>query len=161
MEWKIDFKLFAQEDKKKVAQQKKDDDDRANNRPVDVPQPVDSSIQNQAKSFWSNLSSTPCFLPAVTDSDVCEEMYSRPPVNNAARSAFMSDGAGSFGNRAFVSKSASAWSHSLTILPSTLLSHINHWKYPETYHSHHAQICDTTYPCSTKTETKTLTIVIM
>ncbi|CAH1707654.1 elongation of very long chain fatty acids protein-like [Aphis gossypii] len=96
------------EDKKKVAQQKKDDDDRANNRPVDVPQPVDSSIQNQAKSFWSNLTSTPCFLPAVTDTDACEEMYSRPPVNSAARSAFMSDGAGSFGNRAFVSKSASA-----------------------------------------------------
>lgn len=109
MKRKIDFKRFDQEDKKKVAQKKKDDDDRANNRPVDAPQqPTDPTLQNQAKSFWSNLTSTPCFLPAVTDNETCEEMYSRPPVNSAARSAFMSDGSGTFGNRAFVSKSASA-----------------------------------------------------
>jgi len=100
-----DFERFAQEDKKKVAQKKKDDDDRAHNRPVDVP-PTASGHQD--KSFWSNLTSTPCFLPAVTDVDTCDEVYSRPPVNNTARSAFMSDEAGSFRNRAFVSKSTGA-----------------------------------------------------
>lgn len=94
-------------DKKKVAQQKKDDDDRANDRPVDTSESANST-QDESKSFWSNLTSTPCFLPAVTDSDNCEEMYSRPPVNNTAHSAFLSEDSGSFGNRAFVSKSASS-----------------------------------------------------
>lgn len=87
-----------------VAQQKKDDDDRAHNRPVDLPAPA----SKQSKSFWSNLTSTPCFLPAVTDTEGSDEIYSRPPANGAAGSAFMSDGSGSFRNRAFVSKSANA-----------------------------------------------------
>ncbi|KAL5240668.1 hypothetical protein ACI65C_008078 [Semiaphis heraclei] len=88
------------EDKKKVAQKKKDDDDRAHNRPVDAPAPASS----KSKSIWDNLTSTPCFLPAVTDNDTCDEIYSRPPVNGEACSAFLSDD--SFRHRAFVSKSA-------------------------------------------------------
>lgn len=90
---------YKKREDKKVAQKKKDDDDRAHNRPVDPP-------TNQSKSIWSYLTSTPCFLPAVTDTDSCDELYSRPPVNGAACSAFMSDD--SFRNRAFVSKSANA-----------------------------------------------------
>lgn len=100
MRFKNYFERLAQEDKKKVAQKKKDDDDRAHNRPVDAPAPASS----KSKSIWDNLTSTPCFLPAVTDNDTCDEIYSRPPVNGEACSAFLSDD--SFRHRAFVSKSA-------------------------------------------------------
>lgn len=94
---------------KKAAKQKKDDDDRA--RGKTVAQPVASDAPND--SFWSGLSSTPCFLPAVTDNDPSDEnsggedtAYSNPPHNSAAPNAFVS-GESSLRNRAFVSKSSS------------------------------------------------------
>lgn len=92
-------------DKKVAAKKKKDDESRASGKPID---PVtDASADSQDKSFWSNLSSTPCFLPAVTDVDDEVQDYSNPPQNSAAPNAFVSEES-SLRNRAFVSKPSNA-----------------------------------------------------
>lgn len=102
---------MLQDAKQKISQKKKDDDDRAHNRPVTA---VSQAEQRENKSFWSNLSSTPCFLPAVTDVDGDSDeairgstAYSKPPHSSSTTNAFMS-GESSLRNRAFVSKSSNA-----------------------------------------------------
>lgn len=106
---------FLQESRQKAAaaKKKKDDDDRANNRPVKPAQPDEPQDQNN--TFWSKISNTPCFLPAVTDVDDEQSAnaatsgvnaaYSLPPSESAAPHAFVSSKSSSLRNRAFVSKS--------------------------------------------------------
>jgi hypothetical protein len=101
--YKSSYKKNA--DKKVAAQKKKDDESRASGKSVDSA--ADGSPDSENKSFWSNLSSTPCFLPAVTDVDDEVQNYSNPPQNSAAPNAFVS-GESSLRNRAFVSKSSNA-----------------------------------------------------
>lgn len=97
--------LFPQADKKVAAKKKKDDEDRASGKPVESA--ADAPADSQDKSFWSSLSSTPCFLPAVTDVDDDVQDYSNPPRNSAAPNAFVSEES-SLRNRAFVSKPSNA-----------------------------------------------------
>lgn len=100
--------FLVQSDAKAAQQKKKDDDDRAHGRQVSA------AVSEQRSSFWANMSSTPCFLPAVTDVETEGSRdnspvkggtaYSAPPRYEAAQNAFVS-GDSSLRNRAFVSKS--------------------------------------------------------
>ncbi|XP_050536843.1 elongation of very long chain fatty acids protein-like [Daktulosphaira vitifoliae] len=94
------------DDKAKAAQKKKYAGNTANEiytKENNVPK----QVSGQQKSFWSNISSTPCFLPAVTDGDSSEEIFRGPaysnPIEGTPQTAFLS-GESSMRNRAFVSK---------------------------------------------------------